>query len=189
MRRIGFEKLNLLNCAPPGKALIHEPDQGFFHCWLLEVMRKEYPDKMPPFLVLSGRNILALEAASHNTKYCNAETTNAESRITLVSAADLELACENLLKAADSFGTSRQYDFIAAFPEFIPQSLLPKKIDPVSAFWKSLPALLVPGGVFIAGFSSVNAERFDRVKLSGFRRLGDIKRKGFRALGYVFEPR
>ena len=79
----------------------------------------------------------------------------------------------------------KKFNFIAAFPELIPQSLLSKGTDQIRSIWESLPALLTAGGAIIAGFSSVNAERFDRVKPAGFSRLGEIKRKGFRALGYI----
>ena len=185
IHRTGLEKLNLVHNKAAARMLVHEPDQGFFHCWLLELLCREFPCKALPSLVLSGRNILALEAARHNTGYVTGhKNARPEISIELIPAAGLWPVYENLQKAANN-GPPHQYDFIAAFPEFIQQSLLPKKIDPYSAFWEPLPKLLTAGGAFICAFSSVNAERFDRVKPAGFKRLGDIKRKGFRALGYV----
>jgi len=167
IRRIGIEKLNLFREAADNVLLIHEPGQGFFPCWLLEFLRVNDPGLQLPTLVLSGRNILGLEAARHNIK-----------------AADAEI--RPCVAITHELGMGHKYGFIAAFPELIPQSLLPKEADQFQALWAALSALLTAGGVFIAGFSSVNAERFDRVKPHGFRRLGDIKRKGFRALGYSF---
>jgi hypothetical protein len=89
----------------------------------------------------------------------------------------------------------RQYGFIAAFPELLPQSALPKTAkgnhgpDQLSALWDSLPPLLAEGGLFLAAFGSSEAERFDRKKPAGFTRLGSVKRDGFRALGYSLTTR
>ena len=165
--RIGIEKLNLFSGMANTALLIHEPGQGFFPCWLLEFLTRNNPEQPLPKLVLSGRNILGLEAARHN-----------------IMAAEVEIRPATAI--TPELGMRQKFSFIAAFPELIPQSLLPKESDQIRTLWTALPALLSAGSVFIAGFSSVNAERFDRVKPSGFSRLGDIKRKGFRALGYVF---
>jgi hypothetical protein len=62
--------------------------------------------------------------------------------------------------------------------------MLPKDADQHASLWEALPPLIASGGEFIAGFGSTDAERFDRKKPAGFTRLGDIKRKGFRALAY-----
>jgi hypothetical protein len=72
----------------------------------------------------------------------------------------------------------RGYDFIAAFPQSVPQT------DRCDSMWEGLGALLLPGGVAILGFPSTAADRFDRRKPSGFARLGDLKWQGFRALTY-----
>jgi len=175
MRRIGARHLSHNADAA---CLVHEGGQGFFSCWLPEFFRKE--SLLPPPLVLSGRNILALEAARHN-----AANTESKTEPVIVPAADLTLAADRLLEAAAGL-RRRQYGFIAAFPEILAQSRLAKGADQFKALWEALPALLAEGGVFIAGFSSSNAQRFDRVKPAGFSRLGDIKRNGFRALGYVY---
>ena len=158
-------------------ALVHEPGQGFFSRWLLEYLRRESRRDAPPLLVLSGRNILALEAARRNT-----ETAESRTGAAVVPAVDLRLGAEALLNAT----AGQRYGFIAAFPELLPQSSLSKEADQLAALWDSLPPLLAGGGVFIAGFGSSDAERFDRKKPAGFTRLGDIKRKGFRALGYEY---
>jgi hypothetical protein len=172
IRRLGAEKIAA--CVRNGAAaLIYEPGQGFFSRWLLEFLRRhDFP--MPEFIVVSGRNILALEAARRNTGAGTGEGVN----VTVVPAVDLRLGGQDLLEAA----AGRHYGFIAAFPELLPRSLLPKEADQLAAFWEALPPLLTGGGVFIAGFGSTDAERFDRKKPAGFTRLGDIKRKGFRAL-------
>ena len=169
--------------------LIHEPAQGFFPCWLLEFLRQENqpspampssvmpPSAMPPIpptLVLSGRNILALEAAKHNVEGLACGGAR------IVPAADLRLGTAALLEAS----SGKKYGCITAFPELLPQSSLPKNADQLSALWDSLPPLLAPGGIFIAAFGSSEAERFDRKKPAGYTRLGSVKRNGFRALAY-----
>jgi SAM-dependent methyltransferase len=146
--------------------LVHEPDQGFFPCWLLAFVGK------PP-VVLSGRNILALEAARYNV--IQSDDTTA-----VVPAADLRLSENALLQAAGG----RPFGCIAAFPELLPQSSLPKGTDQLGAIWDAVPPLLAEGGIFLITFSSSDAERFDRKKAAGFTRLGSVKRNGFRALAY-----
>ena len=161
-----------------GPLLVHEPGQGFFPCYLLEFLRGGVPQQR---LVLSGRNILALEAARHNIESRHNAGTAALPLV--VPAADLNLGRENLLRAA----AGRQYTCIAAFPEMLPQSALPKAgKGQLSALWDALPPLLAEGGIFIVALTSSEAERFDRVKPAGFTRLGSIRRDGFRALAYKF---
>jgi hypothetical protein len=122
-----------------------------------------------------------LEAARHNAA---AGGGNDWPPPLIVPAVDLPLGAAALLAAAGAHGAGR-FDLIAAFPELLPQSSLPKGTDQPAAWWNSLPPLLSPGGVCVAGFSSADAERFDRAKPAGFTRLGGIKRDGFRALGYT----
>jgi precorrin-6B methylase 2 len=176
IRRLGPEKLFPLP-ANGSPALIHEPGQGFFSRWLFEYLRRA--GHTVPDTVLSGRNILALEAARRNTG-------SAENRAIspLVPAADLRLGAEALLEAA----AGQRYRFIAAFPELPPHNPLPAAPDQIAALWESLPPLMAGGGVFIAGFGSAEAERFDRKKSAGFTRWGDLKRNGFRALAYQGQP-
>jgi hypothetical protein len=165
--------------------LVHEPGQGFFPCWLIEFLKSEYrytflPDMNGVNLVLSGRNILALEAARHNIFQYNQTTA------VVVPAADLQLGRSAILEAS----SGRQYAFIAAFPELLPQSSLPKgakgQHDQLTALWDALSPLLCEGGIFLAAFGSSEAERFDRKKPQGFTRLGSIKRNGFRALVFAY---
>ena len=175
--RLGPEKL-----APAGNAplLVHEPGQGFFPCWLLEFLRGGCRAEIPP-VVLSGRNVLALEAARHNVSRLIPQDAAPEaSGATAVPAADLNLGRQALLEAAG--GT--RYSCVAAFPELLPQSSLPKGTDQLAALWDALSHLLAPGGVFLVALGSSDAERFDRKKPSGLARLGGIKRNGFRALAY-----
>jgi hypothetical protein len=154
---------------------VHEPEQGFFPCWLFEFLRQS--GCPPPSITLSGRNIIALEASRRNV-----QAAGGEGALRLVPAADLMLGAEALAAVNGGGG----YGLIAAFPVLLPQSALPKDGDQLAALWESVPPLLESGGVFIAGFASTDAERFDRKKPAGFTRLGDIRRKGFRALGYRF---
>jgi hypothetical protein len=142
---------------------------------------------MPP-VVLSGRNILALEAARYNvTQYVRQNVTqNAihDDGMTaaVVPAVELRLGETALREAAGG----RPYGCIAAFPELLPQSSLPKGADQLAAIWDAVPSLLAGDGVFLVTFSSSDAERFDRKKPAGFTRLGSVKRNGFRALAYRF---
>jgi len=167
--RLGREKI------PPGgdtPFLVHEPGQGFFTNWLLEFMSAANGQK----LVLSGRNILSLEAARHNADILCRITINA------VPAVDLQLGKDALLEAGGG-----QFAFIAAFPELLPQTKTAKAsqdADQPTAVWNSLPPLLAEGGLFLAAFTSSDAERFDRKKPAGFTRLGSVKRNGFCALAY-----
>lgn len=152
--------------------LIHEPAQGFFPCWLIEYCRSK--NAMLPQIILSGRNILALDAARHNVIAHNGN------ECTMVPAADLRLGSARLLEKA----CGNKFGCVAAFPELLPQSALPKETDQLASLWNSLVSLLAPGGIVIAAFGSSDAERFDRKKPSGFTRLGSVKKNGFRALGY-----
>jgi SAM-dependent methyltransferase len=180
---------------PPGPVLVHEGGPGHFPAWFAA----RRGGRLAGPLVLSGRNILALEAARHNVEASASHNgapqsaapqgATATGGVQLVPAADLQLGAEALLAAA----AGRRFGFIAAFPELLPQSALPKEADSdlqsksaLAALWESLPPLLAEGGVCILTFSSADAERFDRKKPAGFTRLGDIKRGGFRALGYVY---
>ena len=171
MRRIGLERLRS-GAAP---ALIYEPGQGFFPQWLLAFARHGAGLKIPA-LVLSGRNALALEAARHNTA---APASAAGAALAVISAADLALGAESLLAAS-----GQPYRFIAAFPERPAQSAVRNGTDRLASLWEALALLLAEGGVCLAGFSSTEAERFDRKKPAPFMRLGDLKRNGFRALAY-----
>jgi hypothetical protein len=160
--------------------LVHEPGQGFFPCWLLEFLRGT-AGQAPGPLALSGRNILALEAAAHNVARHNVEAV-------IVPAVDLQLCGPALGEAADG----RQYGCIITFPELLPQSSLTKTAksrqgtDQLTALWNALPSLLSENGIFLAAFGSSDAERFDRKKPAGFNRMGSIKRDGFRALAYGY---
>jgi hypothetical protein len=138
--------------SPQGKALIHEGGQGWFSAWL-----RNFLGVPPEALVLSGRNILALEAASRNT-----------SGAAFMPAAELFPD-----KSAGGI-----YRLIAAFPESIPRS---GRLD---ALWEGLSSLLESGGVAVLSLPSGEAEDFDRKKPAGFIRLGSLKRGGFRALAY-----
>ena len=167
--------------------LIHEPGQGFFPCWLLEFLYGTIGQTQGP-MVLSGRNILALEAAAHNIVRHNVRHTVElhNGAVVIVPAADLQLGSDSL---GETIG-GRQYGCIIAFPDLLPP--LPKAVkdrqgsDQLVVLWDSLPPLLAEGGIFLAAFGSSDAERFDRKKPAGFKRMGSIKRNGFRALAYRY---
>jgi len=176
-----------------GTLLVHEPGQGFFTNWLLEFLRDENGGGQKPALVLSGRNILSLEAARHNAE--KNLTTEDGADVRAVSIVDLHSGRDALLEAAGISGGG-QFAFIAAFPELLPQTSMskaakssgetapPKEADQLDVIWSALPPLLAAGGLFAAAFSSSDAERFDRKKPRGFTRLGSVKRNGFCALAY-----
>lgn len=174
--RLGLEKV----CPPmaegqttPGSAiLIHECGQGHFPAWLLR--RGLRADR----LVLSGRNILALEAARHNTQAAartSCQSNGAALAIQVIPSTELPL--EHPTEPGP-------YSLIAAFPETVPGT------DRFTALWEDLARLLLPGGTALIALPSSEAEKFDRKKTAGgpngphFTRLGDIKRQGFRALAY-----
>ena len=166
--RLGKEKMP----GPDTPVLVHEPAQGFFSNWLFEFMRAANGQK----LVLSGRNILSLEAARHNACSANGAA------VVAVPTVDLQLGKDALLEAGNG-----QFAFIAAFPELLPQSKFAKTsqdADPLTAIWNSLPPLLAEEGLFLAAFGSSDAERFGRKKPAGFTRLGSVRRNGFCALAY-----
>jgi hypothetical protein len=151
--------------------LVHEPDQGHFPVWLLKHLEKTAPGSAPGRLVLSGRNILALEAARHNLR------NEAAAVPAVVTAVDPLLGKDALLAAAGEL-----YGAAFLFPD------LPPRTSRIGACWEGLDSLLAEGGIVLAALPSSEAERFDRAKTRGFARLGSHKRHGFRALGYKKLP-
>jgi hypothetical protein len=142
--------------------LVHEPDQGHFPVWLLKYLECNFQQGFRR-VVLSGRNILALEASRHNLG----------GEVRMVPAVDIALSRDALLAAADM-----PYGAVFLFPDLVPRT------SRIGAYWEGLEALLEPGGIAVTTLPSAQAERFDREKPGGFIRLGDHKRHGFRALGY-----
>jgi hypothetical protein len=191
--RLGLEKIcPLTESARRAAILIYESGQGHFPAWLLRYCAggmdcdAEHPvgkDRelfLPKQIVLSGRNILALEAARHNTKVALAATALA---VPALAAMDMliqgipstELPMEHPANLTAEPGA---YSFIVAFPETVPGE------ERLTALWEGLAGLLLPGGTALIALPSSEAEKFDRKKPGGFTRLGDIKRQGFRALAY-----
>jgi hypothetical protein len=176
-RRLGMPAL-----AAPASVLVHEPDQGWFPAWLLAFLEREgageNPGRACPVsdMVLTGRNILALEAARHNAR--QAVETAAGPALSVIPAVELSTpGLAGLLENAGGAPAGR-FGLIAVFPEAVPRT------DRRAALWEGLAAFLAPGGRAVVSFPSSEADRFDRQKPPGFRRLGDLKRKGFRALAY-----
>ncbi|GHV91380.1 hypothetical protein AGMMS50268_18830 [Spirochaetia bacterium] len=185
--RLGLEKiyppLNDTQAGVGGAILIHESGQGHFPAWLLRYGARGMDggaEKGPDFfqpkrLVLTGRNILALEAARHNTRAALAATVPdaAAAALSIQAIPQTELPTEPGV-----------YGLIVAFPEWVPRT------DRTDAFWEGLDRLLLPGGTALIALPSWEAEKFDRKKTASgpngphFTRLGDIKRQGFRALAY-----
>ncbi|MFP3090989.1 class I SAM-dependent methyltransferase [Treponema sp. TIM-1] len=144
-----------------GGILIHEPDQGHFPLWFAHYLGEASPG---PWVFL-GRNVLALEASRHNFFHDRALTLQE-----IVPAVDPALGTAAL-------GTEA-FSFIAAFPETVPQT------NRNAAYWTGIRRLLSPGGIFLMALPSPQAALFDRRKPEGFTRLGDLKRRGYRALAY-----
>jgi hypothetical protein len=171
----------------PASILIHEPDQGWFPAWLLAFLEREGAGENSgracpvPELVLSGRNILALEAARHNAgqaRQSMPSATNAAAGPVLSVIPAVELSPPGLAGLSANGRPAGRFGFIAAFPEAVPRT------SRRAALWEGLTAFLAPGGIAVVSLPSSEADRFDRQKPPGFRRLGDLKRKGFRALAY-----
>jgi hypothetical protein len=161
-------------------ALVHEPDQGHFPAWLASSRLASPAPAQNGRWVFSGRNILALEAARHNTLRALGEAAG-KTEIRLLPAVDPDLDRAALTVAGDG-----GFDLIALFPEAVPHGagLSAARLD---AWWDALVTLPAPGGILMASLSASGAERFDRRKPKEFTRLGDIKRAGFRALAYEYK--
>jgi hypothetical protein len=158
------EQLNAMQTPP--KILILSEDQGHYPAWLTGYLNRKLN------FTLAGRNILALSMAKYNTAIALGENPETTEKIKIISTGDLYLEQEQIFEKSEGF------DFISIFPELVPGT------DRITPTWEALLTLTRPASVILAGFSSSEAERFDRKKLRGFTRLGDIKRRGFRALAY-----
>jgi hypothetical protein len=156
-----------------GHILVWEGDQGHFPAWLAGGFWREAP---APSFTLAGRNILALEAARHNT----IKALGSGEGVRVIPAADLFLDRERLAGAGDSRTPRVRYSLIAAFPDAVPT------IGRALPFWEGLGFLAAPGALVILGAGSSWAERLDRKKPKNVTRLGSVKRGGFRALAYVY---
>lgn len=159
-----------LRGSPRSSILIYEPGQGHFPRWLLAYLAKEKKPKEASWVyrwVFFSRNILALEASRYNM---------AQERVFTIPGLDLSINRKSLAAALEPEGPT--YDLIIGFPQFVPQT------DRIIPLWEGIRELLSPGGIGIMALPASEAERFDRKKPSGFNRLGDCKRHGFRAVGY-----
>jgi hypothetical protein len=125
--------------------------------------------------VFSGRNILALGAARHNFL-----GNGGKGPPRIVPAVDLALG-EASLAAAGLKAEAGPFGLIAAFPEPVPG------VGRAAASWAAAQRLLLPGGILLVSLPALQAADFDRVKPPGFTRLGDLKRRGHRALAYGSE--
>lgn len=159
-----------LRVSPRSSILIYEPGQGHFPRWLLGYLAKETKPEGASSMyrwVLFSRNILALEASRYNM---------AEETVLTIPGLDLSIHRKRLAAALEPERPT--YDLIIGFPQFVPQT------DRIIPLWEGIRELLSPGGIGIMALPASEAERFDRKKPSGFNRLRDCKRNGFRAVGY-----
>jgi hypothetical protein len=151
-----------------GSVLIHEPGQGHFPVWLVERLASR-SETLPQRIVFSGRNILALEIARHNTE----RSSRSAVRVEIVPLADLVIGRDLVARPGG-------YDLIAAFPEPVPQVTRP--------LWEGIAPLASPGGIAILSLAAGDAARFDRTTCAPLVRLSDIKLKGFRAFARSSPP-
>jgi SAM-dependent methyltransferase len=166
----------------PFTALIHEGGQGHFPLWFLEFLKRggRAPLRV---LALHGRNILALWAARGNIVDAAGGTTE----VRVAPGVDLGLDRDALAArlaggspegAAGGDAARRRCAFIAAFPEFVPGT------NPYGRIWEGLGGLLLPGGLALIALPAVEMDRLLKKRPPGFTRLGDLKRRGFRALAF-----
>jgi hypothetical protein len=152
--------------------LIHEGGQGHFPLWFLRFLERAAPEPAP--LLLHGRNILALEAARDNI-LAGGPTID----LRILPGVDPWLDRDRILAALGAApGEAGPCGCIAAFPQAVPQT------NRQDSLWETLGDLLLPGGLALLALPAAEAERLDRRKPPGFTRLGDLKRRGFRALAY-----
>ena len=148
--------------------LIHEPDQGHFSAWFV----RRFPPDTGCRFVLSGRNILSLEASRRNLE---GAADSGTVPVKTVSAVDIAISRDDLALPGGGYGLA------ALFPELVPGT------GRIAAYWEGLAALLAENGIAIIALNASAAEKFDRAKNAGparFARLGDFRRGGFRALAY-----
>ncbi|MDR2159937.1 MAG: methyltransferase [Treponema sp.] len=164
-----------------GPLLFHECAQGHFPLWFLEYGKEQGrgatagSGETGPAVTLSGRNILSLEAAAHNirTALASAPPDGAgPPAIRIVPA----------VEPGAVLPEDPAFSFIAAFPEPVPRT------ERTAAFWEAFSRLLRPGGLLLLTLPSPEAEKFDRKKPGAYVRAGDLRRGGFRALGYRKTP-
>jgi hypothetical protein len=152
--------------------LIHEPDHGHFPAWFARYLPADTEYRAVLRFVLSGRNVLALEAARRNLERAADGKALA---IKTVPAADIAISRDELALAG-GFGIA------VLFPDPVPQT------DRIAAYWEGLAALLAENGIAIIALNASAAEKFDREKGPDFTRfggrIGDFRREGFRALAY-----
>jgi hypothetical protein len=178
----------------PYRVLIHEGGQGHFPLWFLEFL-KQGGISPPHVLVLHGRNILALEAAGDSITEAgyglNGTGLSGGTELRLLPGVDLWLD-RNLLaprlrdspEGGNQENPARQCcNFIAAFPDIVPGT------KPYDRIWEGLGGLLLPGGTALIALPAAEADRLIKRKPPGFTRLGDLKRRGFRALAVCYTPR
>jgi hypothetical protein len=176
-----------------GPVLVHEGGQGHFPLWFLLFLERAGA-AAPGLLLLHGRNVLALEAARGNIA---GSALALKPRVLTAPGVDLGLDREPLAarlpaaapegSAPESTGGSGQgAGFIAAFPQVVPRPV-PRsgdRPDPYGGIWEALGTLLRPGAAALFALPAAEAGRLDKRRPSGFARLGDLKRRGFRALAY-----
>jgi 16S rRNA G1207 methylase RsmC len=146
------------------KILVHEQEQGHLPIW----MGNYFGNLVDGKIILSGRNIISLKASQYNC-----EKNNVSSEI--FSAIDFGFNQNKIEQILCNNNTPR---LIITFPKSIPT------ISRWEANWEGLAEMLRAGDICIIGLSSVEADRFDKVKSKNFSRMNELKRSGFRVIAY-----
>ena len=143
--------------------LINDSGQGHFALWLERYLRHGVFR-----WVISGRNALALAAARAALSAALPPEAAPAALSSIIPVTDISLDRRRIEKAGP-------FALIAFFPEGGNLGFRETLFD---------ETVIDSGGIVIAGMTSAEAERFDRKKPSFLCRVGDIKRKGFRAMAY-----
>ncbi len=163
--------------------LIQGGHQGHLACWL---SHKFASQGLPaPAFTVVDRNVLALASSVENLKLAATSNEGAAAG----GGADAETPrYPQSLPAVDLAAIpgklpdfAAPFDLVAAFRDPVP------RVDRAAVEWEAARKLVGPGGVFLVSSSSTHADRFDRQKPTGFTRLGELKRDGFRACAYVLQ--
>jgi hypothetical protein len=173
-------------CGRGSPVLIHEGGQGHFPLWFLRFLEQAALEQgpAPELLILHGRNILALEAARDNILAGGpAPDLRILPGVDPALDRDRILAALGTAKAAPDTPGAGLCGCVVAFPQAVPRT------SRQDSLWEALGGLLLPGGLALIALPAAEADRLDRRKPSGFTRLGDLKRQGFRALAYRWVPR
>ncbi len=155
------------------RVLVHEGGQGHYPAWLAVLLRTRTTTtgrRPEAAYTLCGRNVLALHAARRNLRTALARPESPADNPS--SPAIVPVVDPAFLPG------SEDYDLIVSFPVSVPRT------ERGADLWAAAARLLRPGGLLVLALPSTDAQRLDRLKPAAFVRAGDLRRDGYRALGY-----